>query len=82
MKESTAILALANGTIFRGKSIGAEGQVNGEIVFNTSMSGYQEILTDPSYAKQIVTPLIHISETPEPILKILNQRRYGVQDSL
>ena len=55
MKESTAILALANGTIFKGKSIGAEGQVNGEIVFNTSMSGYQEILTDPSYAKQIVT---------------------------
>ena len=55
MKESTAILALANGTIFKGKSIGAEGQVNGEIVFNTSMSGYQEILTDPSYARQIVT---------------------------
>ena len=55
MKESTAILALANGNIFKGKSIGAEGQVNGEIVFNTSMSGYQEILTDPSYAKQIVT---------------------------
>ena len=50
-----AVLALADGTIFRGKSIGASGRINGEIVFNTSMTGYQEILTDPSYAKQIVT---------------------------
>ena len=55
MRDSKAILALADGTIFEGKSIGAIGEVNGEIVFNTSMSGYQEILTDPSYAKQIVT---------------------------
>ena len=50
-----AVLALADGTIFRGKSIGASGRINGEIVFNTSKTGYQEILTDPSYAKQIVT---------------------------
>ena len=50
-----AVLALADGTIFRGKSIGASGRINGEIVFNTSMTGYQEIVTDPSYAKQIVT---------------------------
>ena len=55
MSEERAILALADGTIFEGISIGASGQVNGEIVFNTSMTGYQEILTDPSYAKQIVT---------------------------
>ena len=55
MKQEQAVLALADGTIFKGKSIGALGQVNGEIVFNTSMTGYQEILTDPSYAKQIVT---------------------------
>ena len=55
MNEDKAILALADGTIFEGRSIGAKGEVNGEIVFNTSMSGYQEILTDPSYAKQIVT---------------------------
>ena len=55
MNKDKAILALADGTIFEGKSIGAKGEVNGEIVFNTSMSGYQEILTDPSYAKQIVT---------------------------
>src|SRR5512146_2989221 len=50
-----AILALADGTVFRGKGIGAEGSSVGEVVFNTSMTGYQEILTDPSYCKQIVT---------------------------
>ena len=55
MNEEKAVLALADGTIFRGKSIGASGRANGEIVFNTSMTGYQEILTDPSYSKQIVT---------------------------
>ncbi len=50
-----AILALADGTIFRGISIGAEGETVGEVVFNTAITGYQEILTDPSYARQIVT---------------------------
>ena len=50
-----AILALADGTIFRGTAIGAEGQSIGEVVFNTALTGYQEILTDPSYANQIVT---------------------------
>jgi carbamoyl-phosphate synthase small subunit len=50
-----AILALADGTLFRGNSIGAEGQTVGEVVFNTAITGYQEILTDPSYARQIVT---------------------------
>lgn len=50
-----AILALADGTIFRGISIGAAGQTSGEVVFNTAMTGYQEILTDPSYSRQIVT---------------------------
>ena len=50
-----ALLALADGTVFRGKSIGATGTSTGEVVFNTSMSGYQEILTDPSYTRQIVT---------------------------
>ncbi len=50
-----AILVLADGTVFRGTSIGASGQTVGEVVFNTSMTGYQEILTDPSYTKQIVT---------------------------
>ena len=51
----TAVLALEDGTLFRGQSIGADGLSAGEVVFNTSMTGYQEILTDPSYAKQIVT---------------------------
>ncbi|WP_250655163.1 glutamine-hydrolyzing carbamoyl-phosphate synthase small subunit [Alkalimarinus coralli] len=50
-----AILALEDGSIFKGVSIGANGQSSGEVVFNTSMTGYQEILTDPSYARQIVT---------------------------
>ncbi len=50
-----AILALADGRVFHGKSFGATGEITGEVVFNTSMSGYQEILTDPSYAGEIVT---------------------------
>lgn len=50
-----AILALADGSIFYGESIGADGHSSGEVVFNTAMTGYQEILTDPSYARQIVT---------------------------
>jgi carbamoyl-phosphate synthase small subunit len=50
-----AVLALENGTVFRGKAAGAAGETGGEVVFNTSMTGYQEVLTDPSYAGQIVT---------------------------
>ncbi|HEX6363626.1 MAG TPA: glutamine-hydrolyzing carbamoyl-phosphate synthase small subunit [Albitalea sp.] len=50
-----ALLALADGTVFRGTSIGAAGETVGEVVFNTALTGYQEILTDPSYAQQIVT---------------------------
>jgi len=50
-----AILALADGSIFRGQAIGADGHSVGEVVFNTAMTGYQEILTDPSYSRQIVT---------------------------
>jgi carbamoyl-phosphate synthase small subunit len=53
--DQPAILALADGTIFRGRSVGATGVVVGEVVFNTAMTGYQEILTDPSYARQLVT---------------------------
>ncbi|MBT7226802.1 MAG: glutamine-hydrolyzing carbamoyl-phosphate synthase small subunit [Gammaproteobacteria bacterium] len=51
----SAVLALEDGSLFTGVAIGAQGSSSGEVVFNTSMSGYQEILTDPSYAKQIVT---------------------------
>ena len=50
-----AILALEDGTWFRGTAAGAEGEAHGEVVFNTAMTGYQEVLTDPSYAGQIVT---------------------------
>jgi carbamoyl-phosphate synthase small subunit len=53
--RTPAILALADGTIFKGFSIGADGHTSGEVVFNTAMTGYQEILTDPSYSRQIVT---------------------------
>jgi len=53
--SSPALLALEDGSIFRGVAIGAEGASVGEVVFNTAMTGYQEILTDPSYARQIIT---------------------------
>jgi len=53
--SSPALLALADGTIFKGSSIGAPGETVGEVVFNTALTGYQEILTDPSYCRQIVT---------------------------
>ncbi|MBI2478260.1 MAG: carbamoyl phosphate synthase small subunit, partial [Planctomycetia bacterium] len=52
---TTAKLALEDGTVFTGDAFGATGEVDGEVVFNTSMTGYQEILTDPSYRGQIVT---------------------------
>ncbi len=59
-----AVLALADGTIFRGRSIGAKGNTTGEVVFNTALTGYQEILTDPSYARQIVTLTVpHVGNT-------------------
>ena len=54
LQAPLAILALADGTVFKGTSIGAAGQTVGEVVFNTAMTGYQEILTDPSYCRQIV----------------------------
>jgi carbamoyl-phosphate synthase small subunit len=53
--KKAALLALADGSIFRGTAIGIDGHITGEVVFNTAMTGYQEILTDPSYAQQIVT---------------------------
>ena len=59
-----AVLALADGSVFYGQSIGAPGETSGEVVFNTAMSGYQEILTDPSYARQLVTLTFpHIGNT-------------------
>ena len=55
MSQTPALLALEDGTVFAGRSCGAPGETGGEIVFNTSLSGYQEVITDPSYAGQIVT---------------------------
>lgn len=55
LAKAAAILALEDGSIFRGVAIGADGYASGEVVFNTAMTGYQEILTDPSYARQLVT---------------------------
>ncbi|RMG15375.1 MAG: carbamoyl-phosphate synthase small subunit [Deltaproteobacteria bacterium] len=55
MSDRKAILALADGTVFEGRAIGAQGETTGEVVFNTALTGYQEILSDPSYAGQIVT---------------------------
>ena len=61
---SPAVLALADGSIFRGQSIGTSGNTTGEVVFNTAITGYQEILTDPSYSRQIVTLTFpHIGNT-------------------
>jgi carbamoyl-phosphate synthase small subunit len=54
-RAQPAILVLADGSVFRGRSIGADGVTSGEVVFNTALTGYQEILTDPSYSRQIVT---------------------------
>src|ERR671928_405015 len=53
--QDAALLVLADGTVFRGRSIGAAATAVGEVVFNTAITGYQEILTDPSYCRQIVT---------------------------
>ena len=55
MSTIPAILALADGTVFTGRAIGATGHTVGEVVFNTAITGYQEILTDPSYTRQLVT---------------------------
>ena len=54
MPGATGLLVLADGTIFQGKGVGATGEAVGEVCFNTAMTGYQEILTDPSYMSQIV----------------------------
>ena len=54
-RAQPAILVLADGSVFRGLSIGADGVTSGEVVFNTALTGYQEILTDPSYCRQIIT---------------------------
>ena len=68
-----AILVLADGSAYRGWSFGAIGTTVGEVVFNTGMTGYQEVLTDPSYTGQIVILLIQNWETRELIPKTRNR---------
>jgi carbamoyl-phosphate synthase small subunit len=76
--SSPAILALADGTVFRGISIGAPGHIVAEVVFNTAMTGYQEILTDPSYAGQIVTLTYpHIGNTGVNTEDVESRRVYA-----
>ncbi|HEX6929666.1 MAG TPA: glutamine-hydrolyzing carbamoyl-phosphate synthase small subunit [Gammaproteobacteria bacterium] len=75
VERKPAILVLADGSVFRGTSIGADGSTVGEVVFNTAMTGYQEILTDPSYTKQIVTfTYPHIGNTGANALDIESSR--------
>jgi carbamoyl-phosphate synthase small subunit len=78
MSRSSAILVLKDGTVFRGVSIGAEGSAVGEVVFNTAMTGYQEILTDPSYCRQIVTLTYpHIGNTGVNSVDVESDRIYA-----
>ncbi len=74
----TAVLALEDGTVFRGRSIGVSGQTVGEVVFNTAMTGYQEILNDPSYFRQIVTLTYpHIGNTGTNVTDFESPRIYA-----
>ena len=73
-----ALLALADGSIFQGFSVGATGQTVGEVVFNTAITGYQEILTDPSYCRQIVTLTYpHIGNTGANAEDVESDRVYA-----
>jgi carbamoyl-phosphate synthase small subunit len=77
-QKTPAVLVLADGSVFRGCSIGAEGQTVGEVVFNTAMTGYQEILTDPSYAGQIVTLTYpHIGNTGTNAEDVESRKAYA-----
>ena len=78
MSRAPAILVLKDGTVFRGTSIGAEGLAVGEVVFNTAMTGYQEILTDPSYCRQLVTLTYpHIGNTGTNPVDVESDRIYA-----
>lgn len=72
----SALLVLEDGTQFHGRAIGATGSAVGEVVFNTSMTGYQEILTDPSYSRQIVTLTYPHMAMSAPMTPMKNLLRY------
>jgi len=77
-QADTAVLALEDGTVFHGRSIGAKGNTTGEVVFNTAMTGYQEILTDPSYSRQLVTLTYpHIGNTGANAVDVESDRIYA-----
>lgn len=76
MMDKKAILVLEDGCIYEGHSFGAETTTYGEVVFSTSMAGYQEMLTDPSFAGQILVPLIPSSATTALTTPILSQSKY------
>ena len=74
MNQNKALLALEDGSVFYGKGIGVKGAINGELIFNTSMTGYQEVLTDPSYTNQVIMfTYPHIGK------KIKSQNQFGLQ---
>jgi carbamoyl-phosphate synthase small subunit len=78
MSRAAAILMLKDGTVFRGSSIGADGMAVGEVVFNTAITGYQEILTDPSYCRQLVTLTYpHIGNTGTNAVDVESDRIYA-----
>ena len=70
--DSSAILLLEDGTYFEGLSFGAVGTISGEVVFNTGMTGYQEVITDPSYHGQLILLPTQRLEILESILRIMN----------
>ncbi len=74
--DKRAILVLEDGSVYEGHSFGAEADAFGEVVFNTSMTGYQEMLTDPSYAGQIVVPTYPLIGNYGVNSKTLNQIRF------
>ena len=81
MQTNTAILLLNDGRLFEGKQLGYSGETTGEVCFNTGMTGYQEILTDPSYCSQIVTMTSpHIGNYG--MKRTLNQIKFKCQDLL
>ena len=73
----TGVLVLENKKVFRGIGIGYQGEATGEVCFNTSLTGYQEIISDPSYAGQIINFTFPILEMLEPIKKIMSLIKYG-----
>jgi carbamoyl-phosphate synthase small subunit len=77
---STGVLVLENKKIFRGIGIGYQGEATGEVCFNTSLTGYQEIISDPSYAGQIINFTFPHIGMLERIMKITSQIKYGLKE--